>query len=321
MAQSKASVLTLSRLVGLYIAHAAVYYRQRHTGQPTREHLNIASAMRGLLATLPAGIEARDLKAHHVSAWMLRLATTPTQQNPRGCSRQYINACLGRLKRMLRWAQESGFLTASAIAPVLTIRPYVAHRSPAYEPPRREPADESAILAILPVVPPAAADFLELLSQTGARAGELLAATADDIKPEPGNRSGWLTVRQHKSAHKGHARSLPLRGAAWAIVTRRAAQAGPGGLLFPSRAGKPWTVGGMRGAIRKACQLAGVAKFTPHQVRHTVARRARRAAGLDAAQALLGHQSIEMTQHYAPVESALAMEAVRLIMRRPRRAS
>lgn len=53
--------------------------------------------------------------------------------------------------------------------------------------------------------------------------------------------------------------------------------------------------------------------FHPNQLRHTAAFRIRRDFGLDAAQAVLGHSSARMTEHYAKVSSEKARGVMRQI--------
>jgi integrase len=54
-----------------------------------------------------------------------------------------------------------------------------------------------------------------------------------------------------------------------------------------------------RRAIQRAARKAGVAAWHPHQLRHTRATQVRARYGLDAARALLGHGSSQMTETYA----------------------
>jgi len=49
----------------------------------------------------------------------------------------------------------------------------------------------------------------------------------------------------------------------------------------------------------------------PHQLRHTAATIVRREMGLDAAWALLGHRSLGITDTYAELDQAPAVEAAR----------
>jgi integrase len=66
-------------------------------------------------------------------------------------------------------------------------------------------------------------------------------------------------------------------------------------------------------AIANACERAGIARWHPHQLRHRVATSIRREFGLDVAQVMLGHSRADITQVYAELDRAKALEAVRKI--------
>src|SRR5262249_49494143 len=61
-------------------------------------------------------------------------------------------------------------------------------------------------------------------------------------------------------------------------------------------------------AIRRGCIRAGVPIFGPHRLRHSRATEIRQRFGLEAAQAVLGHDRVEVTQIYAEKNAALAAE-------------
>jgi integrase len=54
--------------------------------------------------------------------------------------------------------------------------------------------------------------------------------------------------------------------------------------------------------IRRACEKAGIPRWTPLQLRHAAGTEARQAGGgLDAAQVRLGHKNANVTEVYAEV--------------------
>ena len=65
-------------------------------------------------------------------------------------------------------------------------------------------------------------------------------------------------------------------------------------------------------AVRRACERAGV-KVVPYGGRHAAKMRIERAAGADAARAVLGQTSIQSTQHYGELDVAHAAEVMREI--------
>jgi integrase len=63
-----------------------------------------------------------------------------------------------------------------------------------------------------------------------------------------------------------------------------------------------------RTAVRRACQRAGIPAWSPRQLRHTRATLIRRAYGLEAAKAVLGHADTKVTELYAERDLGLAVK-------------
>jgi integrase len=74
--------------------------------------------------------------------------------------------------------------------------------------------------------------------------------------------------------------------------------------------GEGYTTGSYNYAVRRACQKAGVPAWHVHQLRHTKATEIRREAGLDAARAVLGHRSPQVTEVYAELDTSRAAEVM-----------
>ena len=62
-------------------------------------------------------------------------------------------------------------------------------------------------------------------------------------------------------------------------------------------------------ALKAAIKKAGVPNWHPHQLRHTAASAVREALGIDAAKALVGHSTTQMTEHYAHLSVNAAIRA------------
>jgi integrase len=59
-----------------------------------------------------------------------------------------------------------------------------------------------------------------------------------------------------------------------------------------------------------SCQAAALPRWHAHQLRHTRAAEIKRAAGLDAARAVLGHRTPIITEHYAELDIGQAVEVM-----------
>jgi len=71
--------------------------------------------------------------------------------------------------------------------------------------------------------------------------------------------------------------------------------------------GEYYTSGSYRRAIQRACDLANVPRWHPHQLRHNAGTNIRKEFGLEAAQVMLGHSEIDTTQIYAEVNQGKAV--------------
>jgi integrase len=60
----------------------------------------------------------------------------------------------------------------------------------------------------------------------------------------------------------------------------------------------------------EACKTAALPHFHPHQLRHAKATEIRREAGIDAARAVLGHRSPQVTEVYAEIDMNKAAEVM-----------
>ena len=62
--------------------------------------------------------------------------------------------------------------------------------------------------------------------------------------------------------------------------------------------------------MRRASRKAGVS-WHLHRLRHACATNLRKAAGIDAAKATLGHSTLAMAEHYAEIDEAHAIDAMK----------
>lgn len=147
-------------------------------------------------------------------------------------------------------------------------------------------------------------DIFDLLLLTGARPAELINLRSGDIQ-----RTGeaWRAVlRHHKNKKRGKSRRLLFNASAQILLSQYLSD-NPDARLFSIERSS------FSAAIKRACVKAGVTPFVPHQLRHTVATRLADDVGLEAAQRLLGHSQIAMTEHYSRTAERKAVEAVKLL--------
>ena len=216
----------------------------------------------------------------------------------------------------------------------------LAGRSAARETRKVRSVDRGHEDAVLPHLSRQLRALVELMWLAGMRVGKVLAMTTGRI-----DRTGltWeYRPETHKTAHHGRERVVALGPRAQEVVLPFL-RADPSAALFsphdaerermerrrmeaeapltdeqrerrraeaPSRShGARYTTDAVRRAIARACKLAGVSHWHPHQIRHTAGTRFRREAGLEAARILLGHSSPVVTEeHYVEVDRRKAHE-------------
>jgi len=143
--------------------------------------------------------------------------------------------------------------------------------------------------------------MLALLLGCGLRRGEVIALTVDAIQQR---EERWVLTDLRGKA--GHIRTVPVPD--WVKVALDVWTTAAGiteGRVFRAigRYGRPWGRGMTPKVIwqvvRDAAQLAGVEVLAPHDLRRTCARLCYLAGGeLEQIQFLLGHVSIQTTEHY-----------------------
>ncbi|MDE2103068.1 MAG: site-specific integrase [Patescibacteria group bacterium] len=163
---------------------------------------------------------------------------------------------------------------------------------------RRERIPEpEEIAALLKHANPAFRLIYTALAQSGARPGELCAATIADVIRDERPR---IELAKHKTAAKtGKPRIIPLGGHFLATVIAAIGdrQAGP---IFLSEQGKGWNVNNLSSMHRKLRDAAGLPRdLVLYLARHRFATECLRAGvSLNDVSLLMGHADIKTTQIY-----------------------
>lgn len=237
---------------------------------------------------------------------------------------------------MFRWAVSYDLLPVQVYQRLRTLEPLP--RGPRK---RIGPAPESGIDTVRDLVSDQVKAMIDLQLATGMRPGEVCALRPCDIAM--GDSVWHYRPADHKTAHHGHERIIYLGPKAQAILrpfmmgrainahlfspiesaaSRRAARTAarktplscgnrPGSRRTPNPRRKPgerFTSAAYGRAIRRACDLAGIPRWHPHQLRHNYATEIRKRYGLEAARVLLGHCSALVTEAvYAERDHQAAM--------------
>jgi integrase len=193
-----------------------------------------------------------------------------------------------------RWAAQMDLVPAAVWTALSTVQKLKPGRSACKQPRKVHPVERSVIDVVLPFLSAPVAALVEFQWLTGCRSAEALTATMAEIQGD------IYSPAKHKNAFRGKRRVIFLGPKARALIARWATD-DPYKPLFASMTSCEY---GKR--IKRACARAGVARFSPHMIRHAHGTLVREQYGLDAAQAALGHSSARTTEIYAEVSKSLA---------------
>lgn len=258
-----------------------------------------------------------------------------------GLGRSFVNAQVSRIKQMFRWAVGQDMLPPEVHQRLACVEGLRKGKSAAREKTPVRPVPEAIVDATLPHMPPMVADLVRLQRLTGARPGELPEMRAVEIdmtgpvwEYRPGRHKGEhhdreriifigpqaqgilrkylsldMTAPLFCPARSEEQRNLERRANRQTCLTptakTRRARQNPKG-----KAGESYGVAEYRRAISRACEKAGQPHWTPHQLRHSAGTEVRKRFGLEAAQAVLGHKELGVTQVYAEKD----LETARRVM-------
>lgn len=304
--------MTILELARIYQSFAVDYYRKPSTRRLTREHQNINDAMRTPIAMF-GSIDVNDFtpaRMHDVQNSMIA----------QGLARTTINARVNRIRRVMKWAIEFGHARAEVLMALQAVRPLRRGRTAARETPGVKPVDHELVMDTCEHMPAAAAAIVQLMWWTGMRPGE-----ACSMRPADLDRSGetWIYApREHKTEHHGQQRRVALGPRSREIIAPWLDREGDP-WLFPGVADERWlfrhgrdgryTPNTLRQAVVRAANRAGVAPWTPLQLRHAAATRLRKLVGLEATRTVLGHSKASTTEIYAEIDTEKAIDAMALL--------
>ena len=314
---------TVGQLAADFLIHARRFYRDPD-GHVGREVGNFMAALQPLLL-LHGDVHVDQFRTTDLLAVRQHLI-----DSGRYC-RKTINGAIRRCKSIFRWGAEVESVPASTWHQLSSLRGLTIGRGGVRESVPVQPVPWTLVEAILPhLLPPLRAAVL-LQWYSGLRPTEALQITRGQIEMLP---DLWVyRPTKHKGVWRGLERIAWL-GPKCQEVLKPLLKIDPDAALISpvdavvalkqrkrmerrtpitkqtrdrdrrSKRKEPYVgqfygVDAYRKAIHRACDDASVPRWSPHQLRHAAARRIALASGIEACKAVLGHQDIRMTQHYA----------------------
>lgn len=192
-----AEQVTVAVLLDRFLHHAAQFYRTPE-GTPTTEVSNFEQVAKPLLH-LYADTPAEQFTPHNLRAVRQRMVD-------RGWSRVYINAQIGRIRRLFKWASGQELCPPDIHRALADVEPLKAGRTEAPETEPVRPVAEAMVDEVMPHLTPTLQAMVRFQQHTGARPGEVCAMTTGDI--DTAGRVWTCTPAHHKTAHHGKARTI-----------------------------------------------------------------------------------------------------------------
>lgn len=315
--------VTVTVLLDRFWAHAQEFYRRPDgTTTSTLELYGMAIAkLRHLYGELPAAqFDAACLEA------------TRQTMIDAGWSRGVCNQIAGLCRAVFRWGEVRKLVPAGGSDNLKALAPLQKGRTPARDPQPVRPVPQGFIDAIRPHLSRQVEAMIDVQLLTGMRSGELCQLRGCDI--DTSGKLWCFTPQTHKTSYRGLERKVwigpkaqqvlqpfladrpvhaclfdprdTVREKAASAATHRRPNQKPSERKTARRLLDHYTPTLYRLAIRRACENAKIEPWHPHRLRHNAATAIRREFGLEQARAVLGHQSMAITEFYAEQDAALA---------------
>ena len=327
--KSDRSGRSVEEVCAAWCAYVPTYYRSKD-GTPTSEASNAVLAVR-LFRELYGARVMSELQ--HSDMLCLRDAFVRS-----GLARTTINKHLGIVRRMIAWALDEGFVSATVKSELTQVKNLKKNRSNAPEPKPVTSVSDLDVERTVSALTPNTADMVRVQRLTGMRPAEICALTWDEIDT---TCTPWVYVPgHHKNEWRGQPRVILIGAKAREILNRHREGVRPfspvrsiteyfthiRGGAEPSypvgmarRPGEKWDAKAYTKAIHAGCRRAGVKEWSANQLRHSFATEVRRKFGIVMAGVLLGHSNgmrvTDIYSHEAAVDEIVRVggEAIEAI--------
>lgn len=334
-------VVTIADLVARFVSDHERYY------------LNADGKQTGQLARIQTALEVplrlfSDLPVDEFGALKLQVCRKEMIASGR-FSREYLNTLVNCIRHVFRYGVEQELVKPETLASLKAVSAIKRGRTSLREATPILPVDSHIVEATLAHLAPTLAAMVQLQRFTGMRPGEVCIMKAKDVETD--GEPWTYTLSHDKTDYRravGDLRSIPLGKRAQCVLSpflehkegdeylfspfdaqqersaeKRIARTTPITAQTIRRDNRPsserkrynprYTVDAYRRAVWYACKQAGVAQWSPNQLRHLYATEVRAKYGLEAAQIMLGHSTADVTQIYAERDKEKAIQIAKEI--------
>ncbi|MEO0481709.1 MAG: tyrosine-type recombinase/integrase [Planctomycetota bacterium] len=334
------STLTISELAAAFwsdVEHSGRYMKR---GKPTSERGWFRESLKPLCRTF-GSMPVSEFGPRR----LIELRTLMIQEGGRRgpLARSTVNGRIRRMVQLVRWGVSMELVSPETLKRLETVKGLRNGQTVRVRETGGVRAVERALVdATLPFLSPTLAAMVEVQWLGGMRPGEICSMRVQDIDMR---QDVWVyRPEDHKTLHHDQECERYLGPKAQAILKefleeaqgsfvfsprrseverRRRQRLERKTPLYPSHRARSKAAGESpdfrdsydvrtyRRAIRRACELAGVERWSPNQLRHARATEVRGMDGLEAAQVLLGHATVDVTQIYAERDRKLGFDVAR----------
>lgn len=303
------SGLAVSQLAALYLTFAKTNY-----GTGRTEYGNLRASLKPFIKACGRS-SASEFGPRRLKEYRQGLVA---QRKSRG----YINSSINRIKRCFQWGVSEELIPPSVFHGLQSVRALEAGRTEARETAKRQPVPWEHVEPVLSELSPVVAAMVRFQWHTGARSQSVCMATAEQFVIDG---DLWLWRPRHKTERLGKVVVLPI-GPKCQIVLKPF-MGGDGFLFDPRKRRKNrrykarYKSGSYAVAVRRAIErvnrqrakdkLPPLPHWSPHQLRHSKGHAVRSLYGLEAAQAILGHSTVDASQIYSEPRLDLAKRIAR----------
>lgn len=280
--------LTVDGMVSAFLAWA----RPRYAAGNRSEYQNLRHAAANLVRYVP------PMLAHEFGP--ISLKEVQRMMAAEGRKRSYINDTCRRIRRIFKWAVSEELIGVDVWQRLTTVEGLREGESPASESQAKPGVPWEDVEAVLPLLAAPVAAMVKVQWYTGARGDSIVHAMVGQFTDL--DQDVWLWKPKHKERGR-HELILPIgprcREVLAPFMGSEAYLFNPRDVRNNRRYGIRYTPTSYYRAVIRAQERAGVKHWTPHQLRHSLGQRVRERHGVEAAQSMLGHASIDATQLYS----------------------
>lgn len=265
----------------------------------------------------------------------------------KGFCRKRINQHVGRIRQMFKWGVAREMVSPMTLVALQSVPGLKTGEEGVADRPAVTCVPRDQVDAVKPFLTPTIWAMIQLQDLTGMRPGEVCSMRTCDVResdpaipPDLVGRCWAYRPATHKTEHHNKHRVIFIGPKAQAILSAWLRPDNPDAPIFSPRETVEWSRTQRRSnasspprlrkrkehpkrvpaeeydshayanAIAKACRKAKIPRWSPNRLRHNAGTLVRQKFGAEAAQVVLGHSNLAVTEIYAERDLQKAASAI-----------